>query len=92
MESDRSDVLAEVPGVDCKTQRFQETEQFAWNQMDLAEVGRLRTAARQVAVPHNASIMGIAIDASAGRQSDRLPRCLAEAMPAVDGYRDHRPR
>lgn len=84
IEADGRDVLAEISGADVEARHPERAEQFARDEVDLAEIGRLRIAARQISVLHERSRMRIPLDAMAARQSDGKPGRLAETMPAVD--------
>ena len=90
VETDRRDVLTEISGAHFESGRPERIEQFARDEVDLPEVGRLGIAPCQVSVPHEGSVMRIALDAMAARQSDGKPRSLAEAMLAVDRHGDYR--
>jgi hypothetical protein len=90
VEPDRRDVLTEISGAHFESGRPERIEQFARDEVDLPEVGRLGIAPCQVSVPHEGSVMRIALDAMAARQSDGKPRSLAEAMLAVDRHGDYR--
>lgn len=90
VEPDRRDVFAEISGVHFESGRPERIEQFARDEVDLPEVGRLWVPPRQITMPHKRSVMRVTFDALAARQCDRWPRRLAEAMLAVNRHSDHR--
>jgi hypothetical protein len=67
IQADRRNILAEISRADVEARRPERVEQFVRDEMDLAEVGRFRIAARQVSVPYEGSVMRIAFDAIATR-------------------------
>ena len=88
IEPRRRDVFAQVAGTNVEARVLQGIEQFARNEVDLAQVRRSRVSARQMSVTNKWAIVCVAFDAFSCRQNDGEAGRLAEPMLGVDRYGD----
>ena len=90
IEPRRRDVFAEIPGTDVEARLSQCIEQFAWDEVNLPQVWRLRLSARQISVPDKLAVVSIAFDPMSRRQNDGEAGSLAESMLGIERYGDDR--